>query len=112
RRDLLCGLAIHAGRFRELLDGGLPHRADAAEVLEQARATDRADAGNGVELGAQAELGPAIAVEGVREPMRLGAQPREQVQLGRVRAQRDRVLDVAAVDPIRRTAGLELALLR
>ena len=61
---------------------------------------------------AQARLAAAIAMERVREPVRLVADAREHVELGRVRAQRDRVLHVAAVDAIGRAAGFELALLR
>ena len=49
-------------------------------------------------------------MERVREPVRLVADPREHVQLRRVRPQRDRVFDAAPIDPIRRGAGLEVAL--
>src|SRR5262249_37759102 len=60
--DLGGSLAVHARRPGQLVDGGLPDRAHAAEVLEQALAAGRADAGDRVELAAQRALAAAIAV--------------------------------------------------
>ena len=82
--DLLGGLAGHARGLGEFVERGSPDRADAAEVLEQALAARRADAGDGVEFAAQRGLAPAIAVEGVGEPVGLVADPREDVELGGV----------------------------
>src|SRR4051794_9891189 len=79
------------GHLGDVLDLGLAQPLERAEVLEQGLATDLAEAGYVVEDALDHRLGASGPVVGDREPVRLVADPLEQVEALRRPGQDDRV---------------------
>ena len=78
--DRVGGARPMPGHLGDLLDGGRPQLLQRAEVLEQRLAADLAEPGDVVEQALDHRLRPALPVVGDREPVRLVADPLQQVE--------------------------------
>src|SRR5690349_8345323 len=87
--DAAADLGRQAGDGLQLLPGRCEQRVSRLEVLHQQALSCRADAGQRVEDRVDLLLSPPLAVESQGEPVRLVANPLEQLQPGRVPGQMD-----------------------
>src|SRR5881409_1395863 len=75
-----CGLGAHAGNFGEVGGRGALDRLERPEVLQQRALAGRANAGDFLQPGLAQVLLAAGAMRADRKPMRLVAQPLDEIE--------------------------------